>query len=122
MDRLSPIFDRFSLSARVFYAGQLCGISGNHDSDHAGHLHVLKKGTMRILRADGRGLIIDTPSIVFFPRPRRHRLFDPEEEGAELVCATIEFCGGMLNPLTASFPDQDDHAPARHAYGRRRRR
>lgn len=105
MDRLAPIFDRFNLSARVFYSGQLCGISGDHDSDHAGYLHVLKKGTMKVVRADGRELIIDTPSIVFFPRPRRHRLYAPEEEGAELVCATIEFGSGMLNPVIASFPD-----------------
>ena len=105
MDRLAPIFDRFSLSARTFYSGQLCGISGDHNSNHAGYLHVLKKGTMRILRADGRELIIDTPSIVFFPRPRRHRLYASEKEGAELVCATIEFGGGMFNPLTASLPD-----------------
>ena len=105
MDQLAPIFDRFSLSARVFYSGQLCGITGDHDSDRAGYLHVLKKGTMKIIRADGRETIIETPSIVFFPRPRRHRLYAPEEDGAELVCATIEFGAGMLNPIIASFPD-----------------
>jgi AraC-like DNA-binding protein len=60
---------------------------------------------MKIIRADGRELIINTPSIVFFPRPRRHRLYAPEKGGAELVCATIEFGAGMLNPLIASFPD-----------------
>lgn len=105
MDRLAPIFDRFSLSARMFYSGRMCGISGDHDSDHAGYLHVLKKGTLKIIRADGQELIVDTPSIVFFPRPRRHRLYASEDEGAELVCATIEFGAGMLNPLLASLPD-----------------
>lgn len=105
MDRLSPIFDKFSLSARTFYSGRLCGISGDHDSDHAGYLHVLKKGRLKIIRADGRELAIGTPSIVFFPGPRRHRLYASEAEGAELVCATIEFGAGMLNPVTASFPD-----------------
>lgn len=105
MDRLAPFFDRFTLSARMFYSGQLCGTSGNHDSDHAGYLHVLKKGTMKIVRPNGRQFIIDTPSIVFFPRPFRHRLFAPEQEGADLVCATIEFGAGMVNPLLASFPE-----------------
>jgi AraC-like DNA-binding protein len=105
MDRFAPFFDRFFLSARMFYSGQLCGISGNHDSEHAGYLHVLKKGTMKIIRPNGRQMIIDTPSIVFFPRPRPHRLFAPEQEGAELLCATIEFGAGMLNPLIASFPE-----------------
>ena len=105
MDRLAPIFDTFSLSARVFYSGRLCGISGNHDSDHAGYLHVLKKGTLKIVRADGREMIVDTPSVVFFPQPRRHHLDAPKDEGAELVCATIDFGAGMLNPVIASFPD-----------------
>jgi AraC-like DNA-binding protein len=105
MDRFAPIFDRFSLSARMFYSGQLCGISADNDSDQFGYLHVMKKGTMKIIRADGRELMVDTPSIVFFPRPRRHRLYAPEDDGAKLVCATIEFGAGMLNPLIASFPD-----------------
>lgn len=105
MDQLAPIFDKFSLSAHTFYSGRFCGITGDHDSDHAGYLHVLRKGVLKIVRADRPELVIRTPSLVFFPRPSRHRLYASEEEGAELVCATIEFGAGMLNPLTASFPD-----------------
>lgn len=105
MDRLAPFFERFSLTARMFYSGLLCGSSGDQESEHAGHLHVLKKGKLRITRPDARQIVIDTPSIVFFPRPRLHRLRGPEQEGAELVCATIEFGAGMLNPLIASLPE-----------------
>jgi AraC-like DNA-binding protein len=105
MDPLAPFFEKFSLSARMFYSGHLCGITGNHDSELAGYLHVLKNGTMKIIPPNGKQIIIDTPSIVFFPRPRRHRLLAPEQEGAELVCATIEFGAGMVNPLMASFPE-----------------
>ena len=50
-------------------------------------------------------MVIDTPSIVFFPHPRLHRLRGPQQEGAELVCATIEFGAGVLNPLIASLPE-----------------
>jgi AraC-like DNA-binding protein len=105
MDRLAPFFERFSLSARMFYSGRLCGTTGNHDSEHAGYLHLLKKGTLKIIRPDARQMIIDEPSIVFFPNSRHHRLHGSENEGAELVCATIEFGAGMLNPLIASFPE-----------------
>ena len=49
-------------------------------------------------------MVIDTPSILFFPRPRLHRLHGQEQEGA-VVCATIEFGAGMLNPLIASLPE-----------------
>jgi AraC-like DNA-binding protein len=105
MDRLAPFFERFSLTARMFYSGLLCGSTLDQESEHAGHLHVLRKGRLKITRHHARQIVIDTPSIVFFPRPRLHRLHGPELEGAELVCATIEFGAGMLNPLIASFPE-----------------
>src|ERR1700747_1174482 len=105
MDRLAPFFEKFSLTARMFYSGFLCGSTGDQVSEHAGHLHVLRKGRLKITRPDARQMVIDAPSIVFFPRPRLHRLHGPEQEGAELVCATIEFGAGMLNPLIASFPE-----------------
>jgi AraC-like DNA-binding protein len=105
MDRLAPYFERFSLTARMFYSGLLCGSTGDQDSARAGYLHVLRKGTLKVTQPDGRDLVIDIPSIVFFPRPHLHRLHGPEQEGAELVCATIEFGAGMLNPLIASFPE-----------------
>jgi AraC-like DNA-binding protein len=105
MDRLAPFFERFSLTARMFYSGLLCGSTVDQISEHAGHLHVLKQGRLKITQRDARQMVIDTPSILFFPRPRVHRLHGPVEEGAELVCATIEFGAGMLNPLIASLPE-----------------
>ena len=103
MDLLAPFFERFTLSARMFYSGAFCGISPNLD-EQAGYLHVLKKGRVTVTHPNARPLIIDTPSILFLPRPHQHRLHASEEEGTELVCATVEFGIGMLNPLTASFP------------------
>jgi hypothetical protein len=105
MDRLAPFFERFSLTARMFYSGLLCGNSADQVSEHAGHLHVLRKGRLKITRPDARQMVIDTPSILFFPRPRLHRLHGPQQEGAELVCAPIEFGAGMSNPLIASLPE-----------------
>jgi AraC-like DNA-binding protein len=104
MDHLVPLFERFSLSARMFYSGRLCGTTPNLD-EQAGYLHVLRKGTLTVTHPNARRLVVDTPSILFFPRPHQHRLRGPEEEGAELVCATVEFGVGMLNPLIASFPE-----------------
>jgi AraC-like DNA-binding protein len=89
----------------MFYSGLLCGSTGDQDSEHGGYVHVLKKGRLTITRPDAGEIVIDTPSILFFPRPRLHRLHGPEQEGAELVCATVEFGAGMLNPLIASFPE-----------------
>jgi AraC-like DNA-binding protein len=104
MDRLAPFFERFALSAQMFYSGQLCGISPNLN-EQAAYLHVLRKGTLTVTHPNARQLVIDTPSILLFPRPHQHRVQGSQEEGAELVCATIEFGVGMLNPLIASFPE-----------------
>ena len=104
MDRLAPLFERFSLSARMFFSGRLCGVSPNMD-EQAGYLHVLRKGTLTVTHPNARPIVLDTPSILFFPRPHQHRVRGSEQEGAELVCATIEFGAGMLNPLVASFPE-----------------
>ncbi len=105
MDRLSPFFAQFALSARVFYSGQLCGASGNHDSEHAGHLHVLRRGTLTIVGQEGRPLVISEPSVLFYPRPCRHSFRADKKVGAEIVCATIEFGAGMLNPLVRALPE-----------------
>ena len=63
MDRLAPFFEKFSLTARMFYSGFLCGSTGDQVSEHAGHLHVLRKGRLKITRPDARQMVIDTPSI-----------------------------------------------------------
>jgi AraC-like DNA-binding protein len=104
MDPLAPFFERFTLSTRMFYSGAFCGITPNLD-EQAGYLHVLKKGRLRMTHPHARPVVVDTPSIVFLPRPHKHRLHASGEEGTELVCATVEFGTGMLNPITASFPD-----------------
>jgi AraC-like DNA-binding protein len=104
MDRLAPFFERFSLSAKMFYSGQQCGISPILD-EPTGYLHVLRKGTLTVVRPTARPLVLDTPSILFFPRPQAHRVHGPQAEGADLVCATVQFGVGMLNPLTASLPE-----------------
>jgi len=88
----------------MFYSGQLCGISPKLD-EQAGYLHVLRKGTLTVTHPNARQLVLDTPSILFFPRPHLHRVHGSEEEGADLVCAAVEFGVGMLNPLIASFPE-----------------
>jgi AraC-like DNA-binding protein len=43
--------------------------------------------------------------VLFYPRPCRHRFRVDEASGAELVCATIEFGAGMLNPLVRALPE-----------------
>jgi AraC-like DNA-binding protein len=58
-----------------------------------------------LLGLDRKDLLLTRPSLIFLPRPRRHQLFAGEPEGAQLLCASMEFEGGIDNPLSASLPD-----------------
>lgn len=105
MDLLAPFFANFALSARVFYSGRLCGASGDHDSEDEGHLHVLRRGALEVTQRNGRTMVIDQPSVLFYPRPCGHRFRGDETSGAEIVCAAIRFGTGMANPLVLALPE-----------------
>ncbi|MCK9983812.1 MAG: hypothetical protein AzoDbin1_00284 [Azoarcus sp.] len=104
MDQLSPLLDRFALSARVFYSGTLCGVTTFEATDEAGHLHVVRRGPLQVQGADGRLIDIEEPSLLFYPRPTSHRLRAHKQTGADVVCASVEFGGGRGNPLARALP------------------
>lgn len=101
MDRLSMFFSHFSLSARIFLAGTLCGTSSDHVTETAGHLHLLRRGRLTIFEAGESPLEVEGPCVLLYLRPGKH-LF--QSEGADIVCAFVEFGAGMLNPLAAALP------------------
>ena len=105
MDSLSPFFSRFTLSARVFYSGTLCGISNFDATSGVGHLHLLRQGSLRISQSNKKIIEVKQPSVIFYPRPRQHRIQVKHLDGAELVCAEIDFGGGLGNPLVHGLPE-----------------
>lgn len=104
MDRLSLLLHRFSLSAGVFYAGQICGIHDFARDTTRGHVHLVKRGPVKLIGGPEGGLVITQPSLLFMPRPNEHRLIADDRDGADIVCASIEFGGGGHNPITDSLP------------------
>ena len=103
-DRLSALLQRFDLSARVFHSGALCGVSG-FDAEHGvGRLHLLRNGTLGVTDVHGQRTVLDEPSVLFFARPAAHRLDADPVQGAELVCASVEFGVGDENPLLRALP------------------
>ena len=103
MDPLAVVFRHFSISAKVFFCGKLCGISSDHDSNIAGHLHLLREGCIDVIQPDQQRFRVREPSVLFYPRPMQHR-FQTDSEGAEIVCAHVEFGAGILQPLLQSLP------------------
>jgi len=105
MDRLSPLFAHFTLSARVFYSGNLCGTSNFDTSPGIGHLHLLRQGRVSISQQNKKITEVTEPSVIFYPRPQQHCFHVEHQDGAELVCAEIDFGAGMGNPLVCAFPE-----------------
>ena len=105
MDRLSPLFARFTLTARVFYSGNPCGTFDFSDTQGAGYLHILRRGEVRVLQPGSTPILVKEPSVIFYPRPRVHRFKVQKNCEAEIICTTIDFGAGLGNPLINALPD-----------------
>jgi AraC-like DNA-binding protein len=104
MDKLSSLLQRFTLSAGVFHTGQICGIH-HFDRDEArGHVHLIKRGPVTLTGGREGTVAITEPTLLFLPRPDSHRLIADERDGADVVCASIQFGGGGRTPITDSLP------------------
>lgn len=103
-DRLSDILERFDLRARVFHSGAMCGVAAFDDSDSSGHLHLLRRGHLRVEQAHGETLELDQPTLLFYATASPHRLITNPDEEVELLCASVDFGSVAHNPLLASLP------------------
>ncbi len=104
MDRLSLLLQRFSLSAGVFHSGQICGVHNFERDTRRGHGHLVRRGPVKLTGGLDGTLRITEPSLLFMPRPDAHRLIADDRDGADVVCASIQFGGGGHNPITDSLP------------------
>ncbi len=103
-DSFATLLRRFELKSRVFFTGKLCSVAHQDIRAGQGHLHLLRRGQMAVLGPQGQQLLLSQPSVLFLPRPSAHRLSADEPDGADLVCATVEFGAQFGNPLVAALP------------------
>ncbi len=102
-DRLEALLDHFSVRARVFNAGALCGINSLEAGSH-GHLHLVREGSVEVRHGRAPDLRIERPSLLLYPRPMAHRFVTDPVRGADLVCAELDFDGDAGNPIAATLP------------------
>jgi AraC-like DNA-binding protein len=106
LDRLSPLFERFRVRASLFHAGPLCGVTHFDAQPGRGFLHVMRGGEMEVRHASDTGLVqrlqVREPSLVFYPRPLAHDFHNAPADGADFVCATLDFEAG--HPLVQALP------------------
>jgi AraC-like DNA-binding protein len=104
MDYLAPLLNQISLSARVFFSGDLCQVVNFDASELAGHVHVMKSGKVAMTVRGKQVATIEKPSVLFFPRPCPHALV-PDEKGCELLCASVDLGVRVRSPLAMALPE-----------------
>ncbi|MGH8105783.1 MAG: AraC family transcriptional regulator [Arenimonas sp.] len=103
-DRLDSLLRRFGVTARMFHSGPLCGINDIPIVPGEGHLHVIRSGGLEVRHPKHPVLQITQPTVLFYPRPLSHRFISDVQQGADMVCANLQFSGGALNPVAQALP------------------
>jgi len=108
VDRLSALLQRSRVRAALFHSGPLCGLQKFDADSGRGFLHVLRRGRLEVTHHGTAGipekLVLDEPSLLFYPRPLTHHFHNPPKEGSDFTCAVLEFEGGADHPLARSLP------------------
>lgn len=105
MDQLAPLLNQTSLSARVFFSGELCEIVNFDESALAGHIHLVKSGNLALSIRQRQVAVIDKPSVLFFPRPCGHTIQPVDQNHCDLLCASIDLGVNVRSPLAMALPE-----------------
>ncbi|MET3440409.1 AraC-like DNA-binding protein [Variovorax paradoxus] len=103
-DRLEALLTHFSVTARVFHTGALCGINDLDGEGATGQLHLVRRGEVGVSHGGAEVLRIERPSLLLYPRPMAHRFITDVAHGADFACAHLQFEGGAANPILAALP------------------
>lgn len=103
IDRLDALLKHFSVSARLFHAGPLCGTVDIDEAD-VGYLHMIRRGPLRVTHRREGDLSITQPTLLFYPQPLGHRFIAENPVGADMVCASVRFASGAASPLARALP------------------
>ena len=108
LDRLSSLLERFQVSARLFYTGELCGVSTFDAQPGRGFFHVLRKGSMAVTHFKEAGVVrrieVNEPTLFFYPQPLAHQFHNAPRAGSDFTCASVHFEGGANHPLVRALP------------------
>lgn len=103
-DRLSALLQRFELRSQLIMGGVLQDTLAVQPIGGAGHLHLLRRGPLRLSGPQQHHRLLVAPSLLFLPQPLPHQVAATSAAGAELITAAIHFGAGDENPLLASLP------------------
>lgn len=105
MDRLFSLLPRFGFRTSVFFQGAFCGENQFRADGKVGHLHLVRQGKAVMEHKDTPPLVVNEPTLVFYPRPYDHRLIVQPEDQASLLCANVCFNQAERNPIALALPE-----------------
>jgi AraC-like DNA-binding protein len=103
-DRLEALLTHFAVRAQMFHSGVLCGLNDVPTVPEAGQLHLIKSGAVEVIHDGADPLHVTVPSLLLYPRPRKHRFKTDPTYGANLTCANLHFDGGAASPVATALP------------------
>lgn len=106
MDAFSRLLAHSSAHASLFFSGRLCGESHSEDYPSGGQLHLLRAGELMLQREGEPPLLLQEPTLIFYPVPCHHRLIPRTLGGCDLVCASLHFGEEGASALRSALPDQ----------------
>ncbi|MBL8512208.1 MAG: cupin domain-containing protein, partial [Betaproteobacteria bacterium] len=104
IDRLEHLLQHFTVSARLFHHGPLCGVHDFDETEGIGQLHLIQRGDVEVQHRHERYLHIRKPSLLFYPRPLHHRFVTDATRGADMACASVQFNNGLTSPVAEALP------------------
>ncbi|WP_414500246.1 AraC family transcriptional regulator [Zymobacter sp. IVIA_12111.31 C1] len=104
-DRFEALLEHFSLKARTFHSGPICGVQEAEIGKGVGLIHLVYEGEVSVHHNMKEQVYIDQPSLLVYPRALPHTFVIPPQKSALLVCARLAFGGGEANLLASSLPD-----------------
>lgn len=105
MTTLDTLLDHFSMSAGVFYAGNICGRHDFQRDTTSAHLHIIRSGSVKLVGPQAPTVHLAEPTLILLPRPDNHLLIVEDPQGADVICGTVHFDAGMKNSISESLPD-----------------
>ena len=87
-DRLSALLQRFVLRSRLVMGGVLHHELALQPQAGVGHLHLLRRGPLRLTGPHGQHQLLVEPSLFFLPRPVPHQVAATAPEGPAPTIST----------------------------------
>jgi hypothetical protein len=103
-DRLASLLAHFSISAKTFHAGALCGINSLTGSDGLGQLHLIRQGEVKVMHGTELVAHINEPSLLLYAQPLARRFLTDKAKGQSSSVPDLSFEGGKANPVRAALP------------------